>query len=188
MTSILTPRGVDTTHVHAQETNQNEKAPITTTIEVESSSSTDDESESTSPWLIVSPYTEHEHQLDLRTVDTPFRLLALALVKLEIATTDYATVSYEDAFKWSQLMSELKALAELEGFQWTRQEFYVVEFRSKLKENIDRPLLFALDKHSHVEATASGGLLKYWYGEPDSQRRNLATCESEFQKRNDDHD
>lgn len=139
------------------------------------------EHHSSYPWLIVSPYLEREHQLDLRTVDPPYRLLALALTKLEKACNDYATVKYEDAFEWSSLMMTLKDLAGRESYQWRRQKFYVVEFRSKLKKDIDNELLFKLDKKSHEEATACGGLLKYWYGEPDSERRNLATCESTTQ-------
>lgn len=128
-------------------------------------------------WLTVSPYHEPEHLLDLRTLDTPNRLLALALTTLTPATTEYATAEYKDAFDWASLMSTLKSLAETEGYRWTRQEFYVVEFRSKLYANIDVDLLFKLDKTSHAEATQAGGLLKYWYGVPSGERRNLATCE-----------
>jgi hypothetical protein len=129
-----------------------------------------------SHWLTVSPYLEPEHWLDLRTVDVPYQLLALALTKLEPATSDYATVNYEDALDWASVMSHLRINATRKGYRWRRQEFYVVEFRSKLKQKIDNELLFKLDKESHVEATASGGLLKYWYGVPDTERRNLATC------------
>jgi len=31
-------------------------------------------------------------------------------------------------------------------------------------------------RREFCEATLSGGLLKYWYGKPDAERRNLATC------------
>jgi len=127
-------------------------------------------------WLTVSPYLEREHLLDLDSVDTPNRLLALALTELEAATPQYATVRYEEALDWDSLNVTLKSLAAKEGYRWTRHEFYVVEFRSKLKKDIDVDLLFRLDKESHIEATASGGLLKYWYGVPDENRRNLATC------------
>lgn len=129
-------------------------------------------------WLVVAPYLEAEHLLDLRSIDTPNRLLALALTQLTAATTDYALVKYEDAFDWTRLMSTLKSLATSEGYTWTRQEFYVVEFRSKLYQDIDRDLLFKLDKESHAEATQAGGLLKYWYGVPNHERRNLATCKT----------
>lgn len=128
-------------------------------------------------WFVVSPYLEQEHLLDLQSVDTPNRLLALALTVLAPATKEYATTAYQDAINWGDVMSRLKSLAREQGYTWTRQEFYVVDFRSKLMEDIDSELLFRLDKFSHVEATQSGGLLKYWYGTPDANRRNLATCE-----------
>lgn len=169
-------------HVHAI---NEESLPRASTVELDGKTSIPanelvgvEKNLSSFPWLAVSPYLEREHQLDLRTIDTPYRLLALALTKLEKATDDYAIVKYEDAFKWSDLMNHLKDLADGEDYKWKRQQFYVVEFRSKLKKDIDNDLLFRLDKKSHEEATAAGGLLKYWYGEPDSDRRNLATCKS----------
>ena len=60
---------------------------------------------------------------------------------------------------------------------WTSQTFYVVIFRSQLKPDIDNDLLYKLDYESHREACESGGLLKYWFGKTDGERRNLATCE-----------
>jgi hypothetical protein len=36
--------------------------------------------------------------------------------------------------------------------------------------------LYKLDYESHAEACESGGLLKYWFGKADGERRNLATC------------
>ncbi|KAJ9091895.1 hypothetical protein QFC19_008921 [Naganishia cerealis] len=36
--------------------------------------------------------------------------------------------------------------------------------------------LYAADRQAHEEAVESGGLLMYWYGEPDSQGNNVATC------------
>jgi hypothetical protein len=70
----------------------------------------------------------------------------------------------------------LKRLVTAERLEWKKQDFYVVIFRSKLKENINRDRLGELDDHSHEEATASGGLLKYWFGSTNEERRNLATC------------
>ena len=127
-------------------------------------------------WLIVAPYPEREHLLDLDSLDMPNRLFAIALSELEPATGQYSTVKYEEALDWNSLMSTLEMLAARGGYRWTRHDFYVVEFRSRLKETIDADLLFTLDKESHIEATQSGGLLKYWYGVPNANRRNLATC------------
>ncbi|KAJ9092393.1 hypothetical protein QFC21_006895 [Naganishia friedmannii] len=36
--------------------------------------------------------------------------------------------------------------------------------------------LYAADREAHEEAVQSGGLLMYWYGEPDAQGNNVATC------------
>ena len=128
-------------------------------------------------WLAASPYLEQEHLLDLNTLDVQSQLFALALTKLETATNDYAVVKYEDSLDFEGLMTELRLLADRHGVTWKSQDFYVVEFRSKLKTEIDNSLLFRLDKESHREASESGGLLKYWYGAPNGERRNLATCE-----------
>jgi hypothetical protein len=95
---------------------------------------------------------------------------------LHNADEHYRESSYEEALNWLEVKVKLQALAKDAGIKWKAQKFYVVEFRSTLKESIDIPLLYTLDKQSHQEAAESGGLLKYWYGTPDSQRRNLATC------------
>ena len=126
--------------------------------------------------LASSPYLDDGHLLDLNTVDTQGRLLALALTTLQAKRPDYAVVKYEESFDLDSLVTELQKLARAAGLDWVEQDFYVVEFRSQLKAKIDNPLLFKLDKGSHREANISGGLLKYWFGEPDAGRRNLATC------------
>ena len=128
--------------------------------------------------LRASPYAGPEHLLHLETLDTQNRLMALALGSLSSARPDYATASYQQAFDWNRVITLLATLAEEQRITWKKQSFYVVEFRSKLKEDIDNDRLYLLDKQSHVEATASGGLLKYWYGSPDSERYNLATCKN----------
>jgi hypothetical protein len=62
-------------------------------------------------------------------------------------------------------------------FAFPETSFYVVVFRSQLKPDIDQDRLYLLDYESHREACESGGLLKYWFGKADGERRNLATCE-----------
>lgn len=128
--------------------------------------------------LASSPYLEEGHLLDLDTLDTQSRLLAIALTSLHAKGPDYATVKYEDSLDLDDVLIELGKLVRASGVRWIEQEFYVVEFRSQLKPIIDNALLFKLDKESHREANTSGGLLKYWYGEADINRRNLATCRS----------
>jgi hypothetical protein len=133
---------------------------------------------STANFLISSPYTEIHHQLDLSTLDAHSALLARALTDLHAATTLYATTTYANALSWGAVIEHLRKLCADESHTWTRQSFYVVAFYSKLKDGIDKLLLHQLDKESHAEAVKSGGLLKYWFGSPNEERRNLATCES----------
>jgi hypothetical protein len=123
-----------------------------------------------------SPYLDREHLLDLNTLDEQSRLFALALSTLQPRSPEYATLRYENSLDLDLVLAKLKDLLQDTGLQWKHQDFYVVEFRSQLKPQIDNPLLFKLNKESHREANISGGLLKYWYGEPDAERRNLATC------------
>jgi hypothetical protein len=126
--------------------------------------------------LISSPYLDPDHRLDLDTLDSQSRLFALALTKLRAQNTEYATAKYEEGLNLNEVVEELKMLSVEASTHWQEQDFYVVEFRSQLKAQIDNALLFRLDKESHREANISGGLLKYWFGEPDSARKNLATC------------
>jgi hypothetical protein len=51
--------------------------------------------------LVVSPYEEASHLLDLRTVDTANQLLAKALVGLKCLRDDYATAPYVEIFNVS---------------------------------------------------------------------------------------
>jgi hypothetical protein len=130
--------------------------------------------------LISSPYNHPEHLLDLRTLDTPNRLFALALTGMKPLSEDYARGEYLESFNWKHVLDTLRKLAEDEGHQWTEQKFYTVIFQSKLNEDIDRALLGDLDQHSHREATEFGGLLKYWFGAANEERENLATCKFLF--------
>ena len=129
-----------------------------------------------SQWLVASPYLDQAHLLDLDTLEQQTRLFALALSHLKLATPNYAVVRYEDVFDFAALMFKLRSLAHQAGVEWKRQDFYVVEFRSKLKHEYDGERLAYLDKESHKEAVASGGLLKYWFGVPNVDQQNLATC------------
>ncbi|KAJ5160396.1 uncharacterized protein N7482_007400 [Penicillium canariense] len=126
--------------------------------------------------LIASPYNDVPHLLDLETLDTQSRLLALALSFFRSVRDDYATGEYLESFNWDEIIDLVKAFADAEGHSWTTQSFYVVSFRSRLQPGVDQDHLHALDAYSHQEAVASGGLLKYWFGTKNDERRNLATC------------
>jgi hypothetical protein len=130
--------------------------------------------------LISSPYNEPGHYLDLATLDLQTMVFAKALTALKPERPDYATAPYTEALNFEQVLSILRNFAASEKIEWKRQTFYVVIFRSKLKEVIDADLLYQVDYESHGEACASGNLLKYWFGGPDAERRNLATCEQNF--------
>ncbi|TQB68676.1 hypothetical protein MPDQ_002939 [Monascus purpureus] len=126
--------------------------------------------------LIVSPYDDLRHILDLTTLDTPNRLFAKALAIFKPIRDDYATASYTESFNWQDIFEFLKELSDAEQYLWSKQHFFVVVFRSILLPDADSERLHELDVHSHREATASGGLLKYWFGTKNSNRENLATC------------
>ncbi|KAL2832105.1 hypothetical protein BDW59DRAFT_157567 [Aspergillus cavernicola] len=127
--------------------------------------------------LITSPYTTPEHILNLSTLDKANQLLARALTTLAPIRPDYATAPYTESFNWDAVFSTLHTLAQSEGFYpWPRRSFYVVAFRSILREDADPERLHLLDERSHAEAVASGGLLKYWFGVKNERRENLATC------------
>ncbi|KAI4919605.1 hypothetical protein J4E90_001742 [Alternaria incomplexa] len=128
--------------------------------------------------LISSPYNIPGHYLDLSSphLTASSRLLALALTVLKPATPTYATASYTQALNFDSVLTALRELIARENFTWRETSFYVVVFRSQLKEGIDEEYLYRLDEESHREACESGGLLKYWFGKADGERRNLATC------------
>ncbi|ORY62380.1 uncharacterized protein BCR38DRAFT_346465 [Pseudomassariella vexata] len=127
--------------------------------------------------LVVSPYTEREHLLDLRTLDAENALLARALVHMRALRPDYATANYSETFNWTEIIEQhLESLVREGGHQWKNTCFFIVAFRSQIPPTTKYADLGAMDKAAHAEATASGGFLKYWFGTPDQDGRNLATC------------
>ncbi|KAI9778925.1 MAG: hypothetical protein M1835_004809 [Candelina submexicana] len=126
--------------------------------------------------LAVSPYFGRSHLLDLATVSKPNQLLAKALTNLRTVRHDYATAPYVNSFNWQFVVGLLRSLAEAEGYQWLRESFYIIVFRSQVPPTTDRSHLASLDEKAHEEAMESGGLLKYFFGVPDTAGRNLATC------------
>lgn len=110
--------------------------------------------------LVVSPYTERAHLLDLNTLDKPNQLLAKAMTVMKPVRDDYATAPYKEAFNWDHISETLRDLATVENYDWRRRLFYVVVFRSRSRPTIDRTYLGLMDEKSHEEAMESGGLLK----------------------------
>ncbi|KAL8898236.1 MAG: hypothetical protein Q9207_006813 [Kuettlingeria erythrocarpa] len=126
--------------------------------------------------FVVSPYSSRPHLLDLNTLTRSQSFFTKALTLLSPVTHAYATVPYIDSFNWDAIFSTLAAAVKENAFEWTNQFFYVVVFRSQIPPSTDRSQLAELDKRAHMEAMRSGGLLKYWFGVPDGDGRNLATC------------
>lgn len=126
--------------------------------------------------LISSPYNSSGHYLDVSTLPAESRLFALALSILKPVRADYAIASYTEALNFDTVLELLRSLARSENFDWHETNFYVVIFRSQLKVGVDNDWLYKLDSESHREACESGGLLKYWFGKANNDRRNLATC------------
>jgi hypothetical protein len=111
--------------------------------------------------LVVSPYTEKEHLLDLDTLDDENQLLALALTQLQcMRTDDYATAPYSQTFNWAEVIDILRGLAQERNHNWKATSWYIVAFRSQIPPTTVYEELGALDKAAHAEATASGGFLK----------------------------
>jgi hypothetical protein len=126
--------------------------------------------------LVVSPYTAPSHLLRLNTVSKPNQLLAKALTHMMAVRDDYATAPYIESFNWSTVIEALSEMAREEAYQWQPEIFYIVVFRSRVRAVTNRVDLGLMDAKAHEEAMESGGLLKYWFGEPDANLRNLATC------------
>jgi hypothetical protein len=112
-------------------------------------------------YLVVSPYHEQEHLLDLETLDIENQLLAIALTKMKCLRQDYATAPYVQTFNWEEIIETLQTLAGRLNHTWKRTSFFVVAFRSRIPPTTVYAELGTLDKAAHAEATASGGFLKY---------------------------
>lgn len=85
---------------------------------------------------------------------------------------DYAVRGIDEAFNWAD------CLASVDAGEW-----YVVAFRSVRRPEADDELLYQLDERALEEATAYSGLLRYFSGELDDQRRCLSMCVWRDQKR-----
>ncbi|KZZ90540.1 UPF0643 protein [Moelleriella libera RCEF 2490] len=130
----------------------------------------------TERYIVQSPYVDREHLLDLDTLDNENALFSLALSRLQATRPDYATAPYAESFNWPEVIEELREVVRVSGKGFNETSFYIVAFRSQIKPSTDYSHLGELDKAAHAEAIASGGFLKYWFGSPDNELRNLATC------------
>ncbi len=111
-------------------------------------------------YLVVSPYHEQDHLLNLDSIDMENQLLALSLTKLECLREDYATAAYAESFNWAEVIETLRMLTQESGHSWKETSFFVVAFRSRIPPTTIYADLGKLDKAAHAEATESGGFLK----------------------------
>jgi heme-degrading monooxygenase HmoA len=91
---------------------------------------------------------------------------------LQPLSSDYAVRRIDEVFNWRDCLGPVD-----EG------EWYVVAFRSVRRPEADDPLLYRLDEHALAEARAHGGLLHYFSGELDDERRCLSMCVWESRER-----
>jgi hypothetical protein len=78
---------------------------------------------------------------------------------------DYAVEPIEQAFNWGE------CLASVESGEW-----YVVAFRSVRRFDSDDAMLDEFDRRAFAEASRHSGLLRYFSGELDDERRCLSMC------------
>jgi translation initiation factor 3 subunit H len=125
--------------------------------------------------LVVSPYTEKEHLLDLDTLDSENQLLAEALVHFRCLRDDYATSPYLETFNWPEVIDRVRELALARHHSWKETSFYIVAFRSQIQGSTVYADLGLLDKAAHAEATASGGFLKCVVTPPVADNKHVGT-------------
>lgn len=129
-----------------------------------------------------SPYYDKSHWLDLKTLEEPYKVLALALQSFQPVTEKYAFDPYQEAFNISEVIELAKDYSKQLQVDFPKTTLYVIAFRSILYAEVQasaekRQFLAKVDNDSHIEANVSGGLLKYWFGTPDDVHgQNLATC------------
>jgi hypothetical protein len=85
---------------------------------------------------------------------------------------DYAIAPILESFNWAE------CLASLDGADW-----YLVAFRSVRNQHADDRLLYELDARAHEEAMSHTGLVHYFGGELDAERRCLSFCVWEDRER-----
>lgn len=78
---------------------------------------------------------------------------------------DYAVLPIEQAFNWGECLASVE-----------RGDWYVVAFRSVRRFDSDDSLLDDLDGRAFAEASGHSGLLHYFKGEMDDERRCLSMC------------
>lgn len=79
--------------------------------------------------------------------------------------SDYAVLPIEQSFGWAECLASVE-----------RGEWYVVAFRSVRRLDSDDAALEEFDRRAFAEASRHPGLLCYFVGELDDERRCLSMC------------
>jgi len=78
---------------------------------------------------------------------------------------DYAVAPILESFNWAECLGSVE-----------KADWYMVAFRSVRSGDADDRVLYELDALAHEEATAHTGLLHYFSGELDADRRCVSFC------------
>ena len=125
------------------------------------------------------------HFINLNALSVFDQLFTTALGHMKQIRSDYAVynnVNYKDAFNWAEVLTALRELAKERRYVLAEtRKYHIIAYYSQLESTTgdseeSKALLCSLDKAAFEEALELGGLLKYWFGKPDGQLRNLATC------------
>ena len=92
-------------------------------------------------------------------------------IRVEPSAVDYIDRDITEAFDWASIVSQAKAVKNLEA-----QPLYLVVFRSQLKLGADVLTLLEHDARAHEAAQESPDLLHYFGGVPDVNGRALSFC------------
>lgn len=93
--------------------------------------------------------------------------VAQAIAQLRPITQTPAHTPLPEAFNWNEIARALQPFAV---------DWFVVAFRSIRKATACVDTLHVADALAHAEARTSGGLLAYYYGGIEAERRCLAMC------------
>jgi hypothetical protein len=91
---------------------------------------------------------------------------------LRATREDYAVAPILESFNWRDCLADVE-----------RADWYLVAFRSVREEAADDRMLEELDEAAHREAISHSGLLHYFRGELDEERRCLSFCVWEDRRR-----
>lgn len=85
--------------------------------------------------------------------------------KLAPASSDYASLPIAEGFTWD------RCVADLDPHEW-----YLVAFRSVLRDTADHEVLWKHDRRAHREARRQPGFLHYFHGTPNERNECLSFC------------